>query len=266
MNTDEFLFLNKGRIVKPFTQADVPSLAPIDIRKEGRQRAILLIHGFTSSPYVYHELIPHLTQYDAIVCPLLPGHGESMAAFAEVDAQEWLHAVETHCESLLKEYKEVDVLGLSLGGILATHLGMRYPLHHLYLLAPALALTINIPVNLSFIRLLRAIGIRQLRNIGGGICREDSAELTFRKIPLQSAWTMLNLIRAFQLGPLRCPTDLFLAEHDQTVDSHRVKNMFKDKLNVTTHWLKNSAHVIPLDYELNEVVKVITTEDHGHVS
>lgn len=257
MNIDDFRYMRRGKQLDFLTSQQAHLLAPVNIRGSGTERAVLLLHGFSSSPAVYRQLIPALTGYDAIVCPTLPGHGESIAAFTAVKASDWIAAAEKTFEALTKEYKAVSVVGLSLGGVLACHLSQRFALHHLYLLAPAIALQLNIPLALKFAHILRWLGCKSVRNRAGNLCSQLHSELAYRKLPVATAIEILTLINNFHFVPPSCPTDVFLGRFDKVINTNLVEKSFAGAPNVTVHWLANSAHVLPLDSDVEIIVECI---------
>ncbi len=255
INIDDFRYMWRGKPLQTLQQADV--LAPIDLRGQKKDSALLLLHGFSSSPAVYRELLPAFPAYDAIVCPTLPGHGESIAAFTSVKGNEWLTAAENACAMLIKDYQQVDVLGLSLGGLLACHLSQRFELHHLYLLAPALALQFNITLALTTARILRQLGFKTLRNRAGNLRSRLHSELAYRQLPMSAIIEILALINEFKFVPPKCPTDLFLGQFDDVVNSSLVSTYFMNLPNCHIHLLSESAHVLPLDSDVGAIIACV---------
>lgn len=253
MNIQDFRFLFQGKQIQPLLPAQASLLAPIDIRGQGCGRALLLLHGFSSSPAVFRAMIPELKGYDAVVCPVLPGHSESIAAFAKAGAQDWLSAAETACSELLREYQTVDVLGFSLGGLLACHLSQRFPLNRLFLLAPALLMKRSVPITLFCARVLHSLGFGLLHNHGGNLHTNRYPELTYRQLPVTTIIEILTLINDYNFVMPSCPTELFLGRFDEVVDSSRVAERFEHAANVTIHWLEKSAHVLPLDGDIEVI-------------
>lgn len=143
MIIDDFKYMLCGREVKPLNNSDVNLLKCVNIHNNPHGRAILLLHGFTSSPAVFREIIPALNNYDAIYCPILPGHAKSIESFAKATSEQWLDCSYNAYLSLAANYAKIDVLGLSLGGILALNISQQFAINHLYLLAPALKLHTN---------------------------------------------------------------------------------------------------------------------------
>lgn len=254
---NDFLYMHRGKRVGALTTTDAGLLAPIHITGEGRDRALLLLHGFSSSPAVYRRLLPSLTMYDAIICPALPGHADSIDAFTETRATDWLTCVEQTCEQLVREYRAVDVMGLSLGGLLACHLNDRFHLNHLFLLAPALSIFVNIPLTLLAARIMHTIGIRYIPNRAGNLLTEGHPELSYRLLPVRQIIEILTFIRTFPFKPPTCPTDVFLGRYDEVVRSDDIATLFLDLPSVDIHWLEHSAHVLPLDGDVDEIIRYI---------
>ncbi len=257
MNNDDFRYMRRGKQLSALTQKEMSLLEPVDQRGRGSERALLLLHGFSSSPAVYRCLIPQIKHYDAIVCPALQGHAESIEAFSQSTAKDWRFTANKTCEILFNEYKKVDVLGLSLGGLLACELSQKFPLNHLFLLAPALKLKMNITLMLKLVQTLRCLGFYQLRNNAGNLVTNKKAEIAYRKLPLTSINEMLTLSHQYQWVAPTCPVDLFLGVHDEVVASTEVEQLFSPLPNATIHWLKNSAHILPLDNDFKEIVQCI---------
>ncbi len=253
MNIDDFRYMLRGKQIHPLTSQQAHLLTPVNIRGQGTEHALLLLHGFSSSPAVYRQLIPTLTAYDALVCPTLPGHGDSIAAFTTAKASDWVAAAEKSCEALIKEYQHVSVVGLSLGGVLACHLSQRFALHHLYLLAPAIALRLNIPLALKLAYVLQWLGCKSIRNRAGNLYSSLHSELAYQRVPVATVIEILTLIHNFHFVLPKCPTDLFLGRFDKVVDTDLVERSFADAPNITIHWLENSAHVLPLDGDLDTI-------------
>lgn len=257
MNNDDFRYMRRGKQLSGLTQKEMSLLNPVDKRGTGSERALLLLHGFSSSPAVYRCLIPQIKHYDAIVCPALQGHAESIEAFSRSTAKDWCFTANKTCEILVNEYDKVDVLGLSLGGLLACELSQRFSLNHLFLLAPALKLKMNVAFMLKLARTLRCLGFYQLRNNAGNLITNKQAEIAYRKLPLTSIIEMLTLSQRYQWVAPTCPIDLFLGAYDEVVASEEVEQLFTSLPNATIHWLKNSAHILPLDNDFEEIIQCI---------
>lgn len=258
MNIDDFRYMWRGKTLKTLNQQEVHLIEPFNLHGKGRQNALLLLHGFSSSPAVFRELAPSLLPfYENIFCPALPGHGKNLSTFSQAKALDWQNEAEAVCALLMKKYQTVDVLGFSLGGLLACHLAQRFHIHHLYLLAPALALRLNINFALKCARILHFLGFHHLRNRAGNLHSQQHSEIAYRQLPISTIIEILALVKTFKFIPPQCPTDLFLGRHDEVVNSPVVANCFLDLPQTHLHWLEESAHVLPLDANIDTIIACI---------
>lgn len=260
MNINDFRYMRQGKQLAELTAKDIPLLKPLNQHGTKKKRALLVLHGFSSSPAVYRFLIPKIKHYDAIVCPVLPGHADSILAFSQIKAQDWLDKTQELCAELTRNYQQVDVLGLSLGGLLACELSKKFPLNHLFLLAPALKLHLNIRSMLKTAKLFKCLGFVHLRNAAGNLLSQEHAEITYRTLPLATIIELLQLVHNHSWIAPTCPTDLFLGAQDAVVNSTQVEQLFQSLANVQIHWLNDSAHVLPLDNDLEQIIHCINTK------
>lgn len=259
MQLQDFACFYNGIVKANLTPAYAQAILPIAIHKkiQEQNKAILLLHGFSSSPAVFRLLLPFLNDYDGIEVPLLPGHGESIEIFSMLQGTQLLQFVEEKYEALRKKYETVDVLGLSLGGLLAHHLNTCFTLHHLYLLAPAFDLYIN-QKTVHLISWLNYLGFHSVRSFAGNLHDTPHCEIAYRQLPLKTLQEVLHLIQSYIFKPVQCPTDLFLGSYDQVIHSERVAQRFAGCPHTTVHWLKQSAHVLPLDSDITQIQSVFT--------
>jgi carboxylesterase len=223
--------------------------------------ALLLLHGFSSSPAVFRFFYPQLTHYQSIYAPLLKGHGKSIHDFSLAKASDWIGEVELTLTKLCKKYKKVDVLGLSMGGLIAAHLVDNFPIRHLYLLAPALALHHPIHRLKSIANFSSFFGFCALRNQGGNLCHSQNAELAYRQLPISIILEILNLIENYEHKNWTTPTTLFLGQHDKVVHSMKVAEILRSLPRLKTYFLEHSAHVLPID---NDYRFILNTIIHSH--
>jgi esterase/lipase len=104
---------------------------------EGREGAVLLVHGFGDSP---EEMRPlgeelHAAGWTARGM-LLPGFGPQLALIGEVRWEDWIEAVLRELRALRARHSRVLLLGYSLGGSLALAASAAEPPEGLELLAP----------------------------------------------------------------------------------------------------------------------------------
>ncbi|MFA7671518.1 MAG: alpha/beta fold hydrolase [Sphaerochaetaceae bacterium] len=103
------------------------------------ESAILAIHGFAGYPGELALVAKTLFNggFDIFV-PRLPGHGTNGSDFESTGNKEWLASCEEHLLTLLETYKNVSIVGHSMGGSLALILATKYNIKKVVLFSPAL--------------------------------------------------------------------------------------------------------------------------------
>lgn len=92
------------------------------------QRAVLLIHGWTTTPYELRRLGKFLNECGYTVCaPLLTGHGTVPEDLENVQWQTWLSDAENSYRKLKATHPKVYVAGTSIGANLAVMLAQKFP-------------------------------------------------------------------------------------------------------------------------------------------
>jgi len=122
----------------------IPECAPFLLENSGTE-CCLCIHGFTGCPALFMPLGETLFALGySVSAPLLPGHGTSPEDLSGVSELEWFRAAARELESLLGRYGTVHLVGLSLGGAIASWLAAEYAnnagLGRLVLLSPGFGL------------------------------------------------------------------------------------------------------------------------------
>ncbi|MGJ7922764.1 alpha/beta hydrolase [Neobacillus sp. LXY-4] len=98
----------------------------------------LCIHGFTGAPFELAPLVQFLEERTEwrFAVPTLPGHGESLD-LKGVRYKDWIDHAEHALNRLMKTCDTIYVIGFSMGGLIASYLATRYPVHKLVLLSAA---------------------------------------------------------------------------------------------------------------------------------
>ncbi len=102
--------------------------------------AVLIIHGFTGTPYEMYPVAESLiAEGFTVSLPLLPGHGlEDASVFAHSRYRHWREAVFKEFEELRLNYQKVFVVGLSMGGTLSLDIAENLDPAGVVAIAPAL--------------------------------------------------------------------------------------------------------------------------------
>ena len=227
--------------------------------KEGGPDAVLLIHGFTSSPDEFDYLFGRLTEAGFTVsAPRLPGHGTNARDFHESTGEDWLRRAMDEYLMLKTHYSSVSVAGLSMGALIALILAETFDPRKLALLAPAISIRKK---DAYFSPLLKYI----IPSVPGSWKEEDEEDP--EKIAMgREYWLRTDTAKVADLIGLRkqalknlarvaSPTLTIVSEGDKTVSPNAV-NIVEEKIssNVKEHLiLKNSGHVIVNDCEKETV-------------
>ncbi|MEI6587780.1 MAG: alpha/beta fold hydrolase [Candidatus Moraniibacteriota bacterium] len=90
------------------------------------RRAILLIHGWTSTSYEVRRLGRYLNESGYTVsAPMLRGHGTVPRNLEDISFSDWLVDLEKEYQALKKEHGQVYVAGTSIGANLAMMLAKK---------------------------------------------------------------------------------------------------------------------------------------------
>ena len=95
--------------------------------KQDSEKAILLIHGFPSTPSLYTYSAQRF--FDAgwdVHAPLIPTFGSDPKEFENTNFTQWFDYICRYYEKMRKTYPTVHVLGTSMGGLMALKLGEKY--------------------------------------------------------------------------------------------------------------------------------------------
>ncbi len=106
----------------------IQMLAPFELRHPHNDKAILLIHGLTDSPFHFHDLAWFFYQqgYDVRTL-LLPGHGTAPSDLVDIDYRQWQQAADYAINRSSKDYSELYLGGFSSGGALILRHLLKHP-------------------------------------------------------------------------------------------------------------------------------------------
>jgi len=231
---------------EPFTAEAVP--APED----GRRAAVLLVHGFTSTPASMVPWARHLAGTGlGVSVPRLPGHGTRWQDLNRTGWSDWYAEVERAFEKLRADVDEVVVAGLSLGGALALRLAADRgrEVAGVVVVNPAVATERKDVLALPVLKHL----VPSLRGIASDIKKGGVEEVAYPRTPLRATHSMMAGWRTLRadLPRVTQPLLMFLSAEDHVVDpsSARVVRARVSSRDLTERVLENSYHVATLDHD-----------------
>lgn len=225
---------------------------------------LLLVHGFTSTPYDLRACGEYLAARGiATEGILLAGHGTTPEDLAQTRLADWLRTIREGTDRLAERCSHVFALGISLSGNLVLTLAPFLPF--------AGVILVGTPLRFRHERAYRA-AYRALRFLGREYQKKwylqeldpaiRSHRPTYDRFPLRCAPDCLAAIRWSHatLANVRCPALILQSTADHAVDDQTIAE-FRERLgstDLTIQWFPNRYHVLLVDHGAEEVFATIT--------
>jgi len=254
--------------------------SPIHIPGEGS--AVLVLHGFTGTPYEVAPLARALGNAGyAVSAPLLAGHGATAAALTQTRWQDWLASAEAALDGLRSACggAPVAIAGFSMGGLLALRLARRYPG------AVSALVLMSVPLRLpdwqagvlrafrrlpSFVRTHRLATVRKRdgSDVTDERVRDENPALV--ELPLAGLAELVDLGETVRrdLPFIQAPALVAHGERDRTIPQTASFELAGSLASATVErlWLARSGHLVAADVEhvqLEEAVVRFLTDHAG---
>ncbi|MGM0420043.1 MAG: alpha/beta hydrolase [Bacillota bacterium] len=238
----------------PIAQIDsIKAPARPRLYKAEGDAAVLVLHGYTGHPgdmdYLGQQI--HEKLEITVNIPRLPGHGTNRADFQSTGARDWLRGAVDSYLWLQTRYSQIDVVGLSMGGLLALQLAAGFDLGKLVLIAPALYVVDRFIAASHLLRLFK-VKLKQDSYVEEPEQSLTEAERQIREdyhryhyTPQLSELHKLMLVTRKKLAGIAAPTLVVASEADGVVPLKAARQV-KAELSgpVKLKILKNSPHVI----------------------
>lgn len=254
----------KLRSIEASDLTHIQSIEHLNPHNTGKT-GILLLHGYSATPYSMHELANILIQEQySVIAPMISGHGTTVADFENSTWQTWqdsaikaYHTLKNHCD-------HVYVVGLSMGGALALNIAAREPdIEHLFLLGPA----VYPPWHLVALQYIQTpchwLGFKSLPCKGGSFLNPHAHDYQYPTIPVSTLNNLYLLMQhtQTQLVQVTAPTTLFWGQHDKVVPIKNGQYLLDQLSSTSTNLisLQHSAHVLPLDMDRKKIYHTVLT-------
>lgn len=256
-----------------------PVALPFGLGPDEARAGVVLVHGFTGTPFEMRPLGEALAARGfQVAAPRLAGHCGTTEDLRRTRWPDWLASVEEVFEGLKARCDEVAVVGLSLGGLLTLELARRRPaeVKAIAVLASALWLT---PAAMRFERAIYKLPFAPrlaLPKIAGS----DIADPEMREknqlaqgragMPLAALHSLIELGRHLEprLGEVTAPALVGHARLDHTVPysaSERIAaSLGSREIKMLT--LERSFHCITIDVERETLFRAVAEHllEHLH--
>ena len=220
------------------------------------RKAVLIIHGFSGGTYDQELLCFELERYKNLDVYnfTLPGHDKR--TLKTVKYTEWVDAAEEKIKMLIKYgYKDIYLIGHSMGGVIATYLSTKYKrVKKLVLVAPA------------FSYLAPTVDSKVTEKIKGGIHafkQYDSGEMVnkFLKLPISSLNEFVELVDKYNNSykDIDIPVLLLQGEEDSIVPMQSSIDIY-EKLNTKNKklvLLEKTTHEVYRTYNSVAIEEVV---------
>lgn len=228
--------------------------------------SVLLLHGFTGSPWEVRPLAESLAARGFHVhVPRLPGHGGDPEAMAWVTWRDWEAKVDEAFAQLGGAQTKL-VAGLSMGGLLGLLLAARYPtqVKGLALLAPVWGLR---PLDGRVLRRLRFLPLPEWTGLwvtkGASDIEDPEAHASnplLKRYPLGRLWDLFTIQDHARLAlpEVRTPAMVVGSPNDHVVDPKSLESLAAG-LNTKVEWLSKGYHVVTRDLDRARVAHLVSS-------
>ena len=222
-----------------------------------RKKAILLIHGFAGGAYDYGNLpndLEFVNNYKVFTYTL-PGHDK--AIINKVTKDDWIKMSEMQIEKIIKHgYKEIYVIGHSMGGVIASYLASKYKqVKKLVLAAPAFH---YLAFKGDKVDVLESI--KKLPNLFKNYNPEEVLSRLF-KVPAPTIREFMKLVEEHtgDVKNITCPTLILHGDKDDIVPYDSVLYVYDNikSKSVTLIELKTLTHDLFMNGRYEEVKGLI---------
>lgn len=221
------------------------------------KKAILLIHGFAGGNYDYNSLGNDLELYNSfdVFTFTLPGHERMI--IDKVTRKDWIKKAEDEIEKIINaNYKEVYVIGHSMGGVIASHLASKYKeVKKLVLAAPAFHYLAFKGDKVDVIE-----SIKKLPNLFKNYAPEEVLSRIF-KIPAPTIKEFMKLVEEHtkDIKDITCPTLILHGDKDDIVPVDSVQYVYDNikSKSVTLIELHSLTHDLFMNDRYDEVRDII---------
>ncbi len=241
------------------------------ISTDGTAPAVLLLHGFTSTPWETRPVAEALSRAGfATRAPLLPGHGTNPDALAKVTWADWLRCAEIELDALIASHKHVVIAGFSLGALLAIVAGTRRQHSGVVGVIALGAATGLSPLAGRVLSVAERLGgwmpDLRLKKYRGSDVRDPTAKRlnpAYRVQPMRAARELLEGQRQAltAVSTLSLPLLVMHGRHDSTVPMSKALLLVEraERASVELRILPRSAHLLGVDVERAQVCEAIVS-------
>jgi carboxylesterase len=229
---------------------------------EAGRVGILLVHGFTSSPYEMRGIATYLAERGITAgAPLLAGHGTAHEDLVGKTWQDWYASVLNALDVMRSRCDRVYLAGLSLGGALTLYTAAQRGSD----LAGIVAMSAPIYIPTGVGSLLRGIKSQMpyLSKPYRDIADPDAHDqhVSYLRSPVDATASLIEFLGQVRLSlpRIHVPALVIYARHDHVVPSISSHHIYSrlgshDKRMLALH---RSFHIVTVDYDRDAVYRAV---------
>jgi len=240
-----------------------------------RKHLVILLHGFTTSPMEWNFLANNLEKENIdFHAPLIYGFGQiNLHMILSVTKEDWFRQLINLYDLFEPRYEKISVIGHSMGGLLACLLAQHRKIHELIISAPAIfpeeshkkyARIVKHKIALNLLAWLIPLIPKPTRSERTGPADTMDSESTYQHFqylvaPVRLLIAMLRAQVDVKLNEMSYDRlSLFHGAHDITINNDEIESVCqKNGLSFQSFEFKNSAHNIFVDYDRDEINKLV---------
>ena len=227
-------------------------------------RAVLLIHGWSSTPYEVRRLGKYLNEAGYTVSgPQLRGHGTVPKDLENVKWTDWLSDLEVAYDDLRKKYKTVFVMGTSIGSNLAILLASeRSDIAGLVLMATPYKIKLE-KLTVIFARSLKLVRPynKKFYPPTFGLSTSITRLISYQTYPVKSALETFDLIKAarMKLKAVYQPCLLIQSSSDHIVNKKSIEEIYNriSSIKKKKRYIKRAYHTFISDIKNSHIFEDI---------
>lgn len=224
----------------------------------GGPHGVLLVHGFTGTPSEMRLLGEHLhTQGFTVLAIRLPGHGTDPHDMESTHWRHWYGGAVDGFHLLRGMCETVQVVGLSMGGLLSLKLASEYPVDSVVALSTPVFLANRRIKWLPLYRLFYRYVPKKIRDYD----IDPQYFVGYDTTPLSCLSSLLELIQIVSrdAASITCPVLLVQSRREHTVRPESATYLLEriGSLQKELFWLEKSGHVVTIDVERELVFRQV---------
>ena len=187
-----------------------------EFNQESRD-GVYIIHGFTNTTYEVKELAIHLSQQGFHArADNLPGHGTTVEDCNRHKHTDWIEAVEQGVAEMISQCDNVNVIGISMGSVLALHISSIFNLNAAVFASPTLNYNNNFSVHVLAPLLHRLFPFRDKRKTFSRGIRSNLKFFGYDVWPNSAVNEMRKLTNRVKkiLPQVKCPAMVMHSRND----------------------------------------------------